>query len=714
MEHGREPRQRGHAAGPRAVVGQQRFRCAGQVRFSNTPTLSGAGSGTAIGILPYVFGDNSPTGNGTDLVTYNSTYGVTLLASSQYSTAVTASTNVKLSSSPAAIGANTSILALVLTNTGSSTNLAINNGDKLTLTSGALLIAGSAANSISGGSLTFGTNSATNYEGVVYTASNLTLASAVTNNATNTVTLTKSGPAMLSFGAANTYSGGTIVTGGTLQVAAGASVGAPSGSGGSVNVGGGGSPILNVNGGTVSSSSGGNAIYLGGIAGQTGIFSISAGNVATTNGGETVMLGDNGNGIWNQSGGTATIANQIFAANQPGSTGQLNVSGGYLSAGTGILVSVGGAGALNLSGGMITTPALALAGTYGQATGTVNLNGGTLAVGSVQENYNGQTSAGQATFNFNGGLLRATASNSTFMQGLDFAYVQSGGALIDTQGYNVAVGQQLLTGATGMDGGLTKYGAGTLTLLASNTYTGPTTVYGGLQLGDGVVNTGSVAGNISLANSATLTFADPAALTYAYSITGTGSLVKTGSGTLTLSGTNAYSGTTTVNGGMLAFSSSAAMPTGTVVSINNGAAVAATPLYSPAGWLSSGAIAASSNGAFALTASCAEDLSFQSPTTYASLSLGSSGSNTYSGVLTPAGTTYRLGGGGGTLAMTQPLTGGYGLAVNGPGGVVLANSAGASLGSLQMNTAAGPAVLQLTAASYSVGPLATSGGAAQV
>ena len=675
----------------------------GQIIFSSTPTLSNNGSGTAVGILPYVFGDNSPTGNGTDLVTYNSTYGVCLLSSSQYSSSVTANTNVKLASSPAAINSNTSILALVLTNTGEATSLSINSGKSLTLTSGALLSTGSAANSITGGAITFGTNSATNYEGVVYTASNLTLGSAVTNNGSNLVLLTKSGPAMLSFSGANTYSGGTTVTAGTLQVAAGGSLV----SAGAVNVGGGNSPVFNVSGGTVSTSNSGNAIHLGGIAGQTGVVTVSAGNVATTNGGETVMLGDYGTGIWNQSGGTTTVANQLSGANQIGSAGQLNVSGGYLSAGNCILLAQRGNGTMNLTGGMVTTPWLAMVGwNYGEAAATVNLNGGTLAVGGVNENYSGQSASGMATFNFNGGLLRATASNAAFMQGLDFAYVQSGGAPIDTQGYNITVGQQLQTGTTGIDGGLTKYGAGTLTLLASNTYTGPTTAYGGLQLGDGSANTGSVAGNIALMNSATLTFADPAALTYAYSISGTGNLVKTGTGSLVLSGTSTYSGTTTVNGGMLAFSTSASMPAGTVVSINGGAAVAATPLYSPASWLSSGAIAATSSGALALTANCAQNLNFQSPTTYASLSLGSSGSNTYSGTLMPADTTYRLGGGGGTLTMTQPLTGGYNLAVNGPGGVVLANAAGLSMRSLQMNTAAGPAALQLTAGSYSVGPLA--------
>ena len=42
---------------------------------------------------------------------------------------------------------------------------------------------------------------------------------------------------------------------------------------------------------------------------------------------------------------------------------------------------------------------------------------------------------------------------------------------------------------------------------------------------------------------------------------------------------------------------------------------------------------------------------------YASLSLGASGSVTFNGTLTPSGTTYNLGGGGGTLTFTPAITG---------------------------------------------------------
>ena len=57
-----------------------------------------------------------------------------------------------------------------------------------------------------------------------------------------------------------------------------------------------------------------------------------------------------------------------------------------------------------------------------------------------------------------------------------------------------------------------------------------------------------------------------------------------------------------------------------------------------------------------------------SPYSYPSLYLGAAGSydgDTCSGTLTPANSTYRLGGGGGTLTVSSVLSGANGLLVNG-------------------------------------------------
>ena len=68
------------------------------------------------------------------------------------------------------------------------------------------------------------------------------------------------------------------------------------------------------------------------------------------------------------------------------------------------------------------------------------------------------------------------------MQGLTAANVKDGGAIIDSNGFDVTIAQPLVAGGTG---GLTKNGAGTVTLSGANTYTGATTVNAGtLVLGN--------------------------------------------------------------------------------------------------------------------------------------------------------------------------------------------------------------------------------------
>ncbi len=142
-------------------------------------------------------------------------------------------------------------------------------------------------------------------------------------------------------------------------------------------------------------------------------------------------------------------------------------------------------GTLTMDGGSVsmaagTSRALTLGGQAGN-TGTVNLNGGTL---SVRQVVKGNVDA-TANFNFNGGTLRAVSSGSaaTFMTGLTRANVRNGGAFVDTNGFNLTIGQALehsnIGGDNASDGGLTKKGSGTLTLTGTSTYTGATTIQAG-------------------------------------------------------------------------------------------------------------------------------------------------------------------------------------------------------------------------------------------
>ena len=147
--------------------------------------------------------------------------------------------------------------------------------------------------------------------------------------------------------------------------------------------------------------------------------------------------------------------------------GNTTISGNvYVKNGT---LTIGGAGQVNVGSAVHI-------GYASSDDNTLNLDGGTLTTLRITHD------TASATVNFNGGVLRAGTSNRAFMQGLTNAYVQASGAVIDSQAYNITIGQSLThdpaLGST-HDGGLTKQGAGTLTLSAASTYTGDTNIEAG-------------------------------------------------------------------------------------------------------------------------------------------------------------------------------------------------------------------------------------------
>ncbi|WP_404927963.1 autotransporter domain-containing protein [Mesorhizobium sp. ORM16] len=140
-------------------------------------------------------------------------------------------------------------------------------------------------------------------------------------------------------------------------------------------------------------------------------------------------------------------------------------------------------------------------------------------------------------------------------------------------GIDVAAQSQSLSwsGNISGNGGLFKTGAGTLVLIGNNTYTGGTQVAGGTLWVASDAKLGAAGTHVDLNNGAlraseTFTSARPVgllgaggailvdankSLTLSGVVRGSGSLTKTGDGTLILTGANAYTGSTTVNAGVL-------------------------------------------------------------------------------------------------------------------------------------------------------------------
>jgi autotransporter-associated beta strand protein len=230
----------------------------------------------------------------------------------------------------------------------------------------------------------------------------------------------------------------------------------------------------------------------------------------------------NATGIVNQVSGTFTIGNQFQGANGAATAASVvNVSGGTMNIGTvaaptaQFYVASRGPGVLTVSGsGVLNCGTLDVSRAINpNIPGTVNLNGGIISatrVGTATANSVAGNTGNTATFNFNGGTLKASASSATFFQGNTgtpvvpiTTIVKSGGAIIDTDTNVISILEPLQhdssLGST-PDGGLTKRGIGTLTLTATNTYSGITLVNGGTLLVNGSLATSAV----TVATNATL------------------------------------------------------------------------------------------------------------------------------------------------------------------------------------------------------------------
>jgi autotransporter-associated beta strand protein len=286
-----------------------------------------------------------------------------------------------------------------------------------------------------------------------------------------------------------------------------------------------------------------------------------------------------------------TVEKWLLVNTAAGGSGQIDVNGGAINLNTNTdlrfstSAAANGTNVVNLNSGSISgftgnnngifsaTSVVDLnqASTQAGVNNTFNLNGGILTIGQVITNND----AGTATFNFNGGTLRAAGSTAAFLElggANQRAIVSNGGAVIDSNGFDVTITQALEHNALAnpTDGGLTKTGLGSLTLTsAANTYTGATTVLNGTlitgatgNLGLGNVTVADVAGAAltlgngnSIADTATLFFGDAALITLnnassdtVFGITQTDDSQSIGAGTYTAGDLNTFFGVSSFAG----------------------------------------------------------------------------------------------------------------------------------------------------------------------
>jgi autotransporter-associated beta strand protein len=588
-------------------------------------------------------------------------------------TSVTPNTSIVISQNATAAGAPT----LTFKGQGATAYATISGGavSGYVITNPGVGYVGTLSASLSGGTATGGT--AATIDGT-----------SITTAANASGGLTKNGEGTLSLSGANTFTGAIAINGGTLAFTQTVTntYGAISG-------------IGNV------TQSGTGMTILSGIGTYSGLTTVSAG---------VLQLG-------NASALPGGIADT-------GGTSALTFSGGVLGLGAGNFTRNLGAA------GLVTAVNFTGAGGWAAYVNdhVVNLGGASAPItwATADTGFNGQTVI----------LGAASATHAVDLQNpIDLTtaartiQVDNGAATIDGKLSGIL--------SSGAGGGLTKTGLGTLEVSGINTYSGTTSINAGtlVMSGSGTLGNGAATNNLTLGGGAldlgltsqtvgalsittaaasgdTLKNGDLTATSYAANlasgnaivsanllVSGAAGFAKSGAGTVTLSGNNTYTGATSVSAGTLILSGNNSAATGGMtltggitqfnspasidgtardVTLTSPASVVFGPAFGdaniPAALLdrivatSTGVIGADNHG------STSFDLNTAGLT---SAYLGATGYVTYTGTLTPNGTTYRLGGGGGTLIMgnTNALTGaGNSLLVN--GNVTLASANDFALG----------------------------------
>ncbi|EAW2155508.1 autotransporter-associated beta strand repeat-containing protein [Salmonella enterica] len=528
----------------------------GTLVASNVEAL-GSGDVTNDAVLELNTGgdfDNAISGSGQ--VVKSDDDALTLSGSNTYTGGTTINDGTLIATSVDALGSGdvTDDATLEL-NTGGTFDNAI-SGSGQVVKSGDDVLTLSGANSYSGGTLiSDGTLVASNVEalgtGDVTDDATLELNTGgdFINNIGGTGRVEKSGDKTLTLSGRNTYTGGTLISSGTLVASNVDALGSGDvTNNATLEMNTGGDFINNIGGTGRVEKSGDDTLTLSGSNTYTGGTLISDGTLVASNV-EALGTGDVTNNATLELNTGGTFDNAISGSGQVVKSGDetLTLSGTNSYTG-GTTISGGTLVATNveaLGSGDVTDDAtleLNTGGTFDNAisgSGKVEKSGDDTLTFSGSNTYTGGTTINDST-------LVATSVDA-----LGSGDVTDNATLeLNTSGD--------FTNNIGGTGRVEKSGDGTLTLSGSNTYTGGTLISDGTLVASNVeaLGTGDVTDNATLELNTGGDFDN--------AISGSGQVEKSGDKTLTLSGSNTYTGGTLISGGTLVASNVEALGSGDI------------------------------------------------------------------------------------------------------------------------------------------------------
>ncbi|MDP4208648.1 MAG: autotransporter-associated beta strand repeat-containing protein [Bacteroidota bacterium] len=361
--------------------------------------------------------------------------------------------------------------------------------------------------------------------------------------------------------------------------------------------------------------SGGNQPVIGAAGGVCNNITINTGATLSISGSNTLTVSGNFTNNGTFTANSSTVVFNAAGAQSVGSVtyNNLTLSGSGAKTTTGATVN----GVLSIEGTAITTGTVATygaaatlqyKGTAVQTTGTEFPATFTGTGGVIINNTSGVTLGSAKTINYLLNMAAGTLNMASYALTVG-SLTGSGNITNSVTARTLTIGSDNTSPAaySGVISGgatiaVTKTGTGTLILSGTNTYTGVTTINGGV-LSVATIGNGGVAGNLGQATNVaanlvlgggTLQYTGATASTNrAFTLTaGTnstfdittnnltisgasattnGALTKIGNGTLTLSGANNYSGATTINAGTLMLGNAAALGTSSLTTVTSGA-----------------------------------------------------------------------------------------------------------------------------------------------